>query len=94
MEFMLGDGPMLDGTWYNPKTGDSFTVRDTFFEDNNLIVMTTDGRRLDYNIISKYIKSADGKVPMMQKPTPAAPAVPQSVMNEVLPCVVSCPARL
>ena len=60
MDIMMtnGDGgPFMSGTWYNPNTGDSFTVRDTFFEDNNLIVMTTDGRRLNYDIVSRYIKS-------------------------------------
>ena len=27
-------GPMMTGTWYNPNNGDSFTVRDCFFENN------------------------------------------------------------
>jgi len=49
--------PIIEGTWYNPKTGDSFTARDTFFEDNNLIVMTTDGRRMNYNSLQNYVKS-------------------------------------
>lgn len=51
------EGPMMEGTWYNTITGDSFTVRDTFFENNQLMVATTDGRMLDYNIIQNYIKS-------------------------------------
>ena len=25
-----GDGPMMKGYWYNPSTGDSFTVKDSF----------------------------------------------------------------
>ena len=28
------EGPIIDGTWYNPQTGDSFTVRDSFFGQN------------------------------------------------------------
>lgn len=80
---MLGDGPMLEGHWYNPKTGDSFTVRDTFFEDNNIIVMTTDGRRLDYNIISKYVKT-DKPMPK-QKPAAQKQEIPQSILSQVLP---------
>ena len=48
------DGPIMDGTWYNTTTGDSFTVRDTFFQDNQLMVATTDGRLMDYNMIQNY----------------------------------------
>lgn len=51
------EGPIMNGTWYNPQNGDSFTVRDTFFENNQLIVKTTDGRMLDYNFIQNYVKS-------------------------------------
>ena len=52
-----GDGPVMQGTWYNPYTGDAFTVRDAFFEDNQYIVMTTDGRKMDYNRLQNYIQS-------------------------------------
>lgn len=52
-----GEGPVMQGTWYNPQTGDAFTVRDSFFEDNQYIVMTTDGRKMDYNRIQNYIQS-------------------------------------
>ena len=45
------EGPIMDGTWYNPNTGDSFTVRDSFFEDNQFMVSTMDGRVLNYNQI-------------------------------------------
>ena len=51
------DGPMMTGTWYNPTNGDSFTVADSFFQDNQYIVKTTDGRLLDYNFIQHYVKS-------------------------------------
>lgn len=51
------EGPMMSGTWYNPSTGDSFTVRDSFFEDNQFVVSTTDGRILNYNQIQHYVKS-------------------------------------
>ena len=52
-----GEGPVMQGTWYNPKTKDIFTVRDSFFEDNNYVVMTTDGRCLNYNQIQNYIQT-------------------------------------
>ena len=51
------EGPMMNGTWYNPHTGDSFTVRDSFFEDNQFVITTTDGRYLKYEQIQDYIKS-------------------------------------
>ena len=51
------DGPNMEGTWYNPQTGDSFTVRNSFFEDSQYIVQTTDGRILNYNQIQNYIQS-------------------------------------
>lgn len=69
-EIMFDGGvPMLDGTWYNPKTGDAITIRDTLFEDNNLIVVTTDGRRIPYTQMEKYIKS-DKPIPKMPKVDP------------------------
>lgn len=68
------DGPIMTGTWYNPKTGDKFTVRDTYFEDNNYMVITTDGRRMDYNMIQNYVKS-DSPIPKMEQPK----AAPQPV---------------
>lgn len=79
---LLGDGPILNGHWYNPKTGDSFTVRDTFFEDNNLICMTTDGRRLDYNMIQNYIQSDK---PFPKQTQPVKPNIPDSILSEVMP---------
>ena len=52
-----GEGPVMQGTWYNPNTGDVFTVRDSFFEDNNYVVTTTDGRYMNYNQLQNYIQS-------------------------------------
>lgn len=52
-----GEGPVMQGTWYNPTTGDAFTVRDSFFEDNQYVVTTTDGRYLKYNQIQNYVQT-------------------------------------
>lgn len=52
-----GEGPVMAGTWYNPNTGDAFTVRDSFFEDNQYVVTTTDGRYLKYNQIQNYVQT-------------------------------------
>lgn len=79
---LIGDGPALNGHWYNPRTGDSFTVKDTYFEDNNLFCITTDGRRLDYNIMQNYIQSDK---PFPKQNQPVKPNIPDSILNEVLP---------
>jgi hypothetical protein len=78
-----GEGPLMQGTWYNPHTGDAFTVRDSFFEDNQYLVMTTDGRRLYYNQLQNYIQSdmklEDLKKTRINKPTKSEPAIPAEV---------------
>ena len=51
------EGPVMQGTWYNPTTGDAFVVRDSFFEDNQYVVTTTDGRYLKYSQLQNYIQS-------------------------------------
>lgn len=51
------EGPVVSGYWYNPKTGDSFTVRDCYFEDNQFMIVTTDGRSIAYNQMQNYIQS-------------------------------------
>ena len=50
-------GPVMTGTWYNPNTGDSFTAKDCFFENNQYVIATTDGRLLGYDVIQNYIQS-------------------------------------
>lgn len=58
---MLPDGlPDMSGVWYNPTTGDKIKVQDTFFENNELRVITDDGRMLNYEIMQNYIKSVKG----------------------------------
>ena len=54
-----GDGPVMSGTWYNPRTGHKFTVRDCFFQDGQFMVQTMDGRMLDYNMIQDYVQATD-----------------------------------
>ena len=79
---IFGEGPTLTGNWYNPKTGDSFTVRDTYFEDNNFYVLTTDGRRMDYNLMSQYVQS-DKPIPKMEPQKPQ-PQIPQEVLSQMV----------
>lgn len=79
---IFGEGPILTGNWYNPKTGDSFTVRDTYFEDNNFYVLTTDGRRMDYNLMSQYVQS-DKPLPKMAQQKTQQPQIPQEVLSQM-----------
>lgn len=78
-----GEGPMMSGTWYNPNTGDSFTVADSFFQDNQYLVKTTDGRMLDYNFIQHYVKS-DKPIPKMTQPKKQE-SLPAEVANLIAP---------
>jgi len=55
---MMTDAPFVTGSWYNHKTGDSFTVRDTFIEDNNrIVILTTDGRHISADMLEDYVKT-------------------------------------
>lgn len=74
--------PMMEGKWYNPHTGDSFVVRNTFFEDNQLVVQTMDGRILEYNQLQHYVQSNGGD------PTPTT-QVNKQVSNNQLPPEIS-----
>jgi hypothetical protein len=57
-----GDGgPIMTGTWFNPQTGHKFTVRDCYFQDNQFMVLTTDGQTLDYNTIQNYVQATDAQ---------------------------------
>lgn len=73
------DGPTITGHWYNTKTGDSFTVRDSFFEDNQLIIQATDGRVFGYEQLQDYIQSKE----KIEMPKPQANNIPMEVMNEL-----------
>jgi hypothetical protein len=56
------EGPLIQGTWVNPTTGDSFTVRDSFFEDNNYVITTTDGRYIRYDQFQNYVQADEKSV--------------------------------
>ena len=55
------EGPMMQGTWVNPTTGDTFTVKDSFFQDNQYVVQTTDGRMIGYDRLQNYVQSDSSK---------------------------------
>lgn len=80
-----GESPIMEGKWYNPNTGDSFIVRNTFFEDNQLIVQTMDGRILEYNQLQHYVQS-NGNDPM---PVPQDKSTVPTMNNQLPPEVTS-----
>lgn len=71
------DAPTMDGHWYNPGSEDNFTVKDTFFEDGQYKVLTTDGRLLGYDQIQYYVKV--DKPIIKKKDNP----VPSNILNEI-----------
>lgn len=73
------EGPNMEGTWYNPQTGDSFTVRNSFFQDNQYLVQTTDGRILSYEQLERYVQS-DRPIEM-PKPQPKHEELPAEVAD-------------
>lgn len=60
------NGFIIDGTWYNPYTNDTFTVLDVYFQDNDLLIKTTDNRIINYAQMQHYVKSTE---PIPQKKT-------------------------
>lgn len=67
MPMSTDGGLLMQGTWFNRATGDSFTVQDMYFEDNNPRVKTTDGRVLDYSIVQNYIQVDPADLKMLKQ---------------------------
>lgn len=81
------DGPVIEGTWYNAQTGDSFTVRDSFFQDSQLIIQATDGRMFDYNTIQNYVKSSS-PIPKQPSKSQAQRSIPKEVSGIIEPDIL------
>lgn len=85
IDFGMGTdmGGAMTGTWYNPKTGDSFTVRDWGLENNELKVYTTDGRVMNYAQVQNYVQSDKpiGKVKDPQKENPKPGSIKYAEKN-------------
>jgi len=80
------DGPVITGWWANPKTGDKFNAVDTFFEDNQLIVKTAEGRLLKYSQIQDYIKTDNPGAFDKPKSAPSkskSESMPTEILNEL-----------
>lgn len=85
MEYTFNDGSLsFEGTWYNIKTGDKVVVRDTLFENNQIIIRTTDGRMISYDKFQDYVKS-DKPLNMTQNQNrkQLQENIPQNVLEEI-----------
>lgn len=83
-----GSSLQFEGTWYNPKTNDTVTVRDTLFENNQIVIRTNDGRMIPYEKFQNYVKVEKGfKVPNKQPAQPAQKKdeIPAEVLSEIAP---------
>jgi hypothetical protein len=74
------DMPMINGHWYNPATGDSFTAVDSFLEDNQFIVKTNDGRFIHYDQFQHYVQTEH----LIPKGTPESKTRVDNTPKEVL----------
>lgn len=81
------EGPQVTGWWYNPTTGDKFNAVDNYFEDNNLLIKTADGRLLNYNQIQNYVHVEDPKSipdkPITTKSKKQNDEIPAEVLAEI-----------
>lgn len=73
------EGPNMEGYWYNPKTGDQFIVRNSFFQDNQYLVQTTDGRLIEYDQLQHYVQT--DKPIDLPKPEPKEEPLPAEVAD-------------
>ena len=77
------DGPNITGWWVNPKTGDKFNAIDTFFEDNNLLIKTADGRLLNFNQIQNYVRTESDPGNITPKTTKKEDEIPPEILAEL-----------
>ena len=83
------DAALMTGDWVNPHTGHKFTVRDCIFENGELVVITTAGQRLNYNMVSEYIQDNGSQDAPQQSthittPPPVPQPVPAPLLDELL----------
>ena len=57
MGMMGGPGMSISGKWYNKRTGRTIMVRDSYFDDAGMQVMTADGQMINGDEFSRdYIQ--------------------------------------
>ena len=53
----FGAGLDLTGSWENIRTGEVINIRDTIMMDNQMIGLTTDGRKIPFENLQSFVKS-------------------------------------
>lgn len=54
------EGPSVAGNWYNKRTGQTVTIRDSFMDDSGMQFMTSTGEMIDGEVFSRdYIQCDD-----------------------------------
>ena len=53
----FGAGLDLTGSWENVRTGEVINIRDTIMMDNQMIGLTTDGRKIPFENLQSFVKS-------------------------------------
>lgn len=53
----FGAGLDLVGSWENIRTGEVINIRDTIMMDNQMIGLTTDGRKIPFENLQSFVKS-------------------------------------
>lgn len=89
---MMGDVPVMTGTWINPNTGNRFTVKECLMEDSQWVVYTTDGRRIGYDMLQNYVRDVDAKSDKditVPKTTPKTEKPAYEAYNKMLEGLVS-----
>lgn len=89
---MMGDVPVMTGTWVNPNTGNRFTVKECLMEDSQWVVYTTDGRRIGYDMLQNYVRDVDAKSDKditVPKTTPKTEKPAYEAYNKMLEGLVS-----
>ena len=49
-------GGMITGTWYNPKTKKKVTVRDSYLDGEDMVILCTNGESMSMNEFSNFIQ--------------------------------------
>ena len=56
---MGGGGPMITGTWINTKTGEEVTVRDSFMDGEDMVIMLTNGRQMTLSDFQDFVQQSE-----------------------------------
>lgn len=52
-------GPMISGDWMNIRTGEKVTVRDSYIDGEDMVVLLTNGRQLSLDQFQDYVQMSE-----------------------------------